>query len=260
MSFLNDIVSVGSKLYNSVSSSPLSSSVLKAASIGLLLNQVNKSVNKQNSLPDTARSNQPDRKIREQLSPNSSYSIPVVYGSAYVKGTITDAVLTEDKQSMWYCITICEKTGTLLSNNQDSVISFNEIWWNNQKLVFEGNGSTVAYGVDANGNINNNISGLIEVYCFNNGSNSRTVPISYSDSRVLGASDLIPTWGGNHDMSNLVFCVVKLTYNKEKNVTSLGDMEFKITNSLSMPGDVLYDYLTNNRYGAGIDPADIKSQ
>ena len=60
-------------------------------------------------------------------------------------------------------------------------------------------------------------------------------------------------------MSELVFCIVKIKYNKEKDITSLGEMEFKLNNTLTLPGDVIYDYMTNERYGAGIDSAEIYS-
>jgi hypothetical protein len=32
-----------------------------------------------------------------------------------------------------------------------------------------------------------------------------------------------------------------------------------MNNSMTQPGDVLYDMMTNTRYGAGIAPADIKA-
>jgi hypothetical protein len=67
----------------------------------------------------------------------------------------------------------------------------------------------------------------------------------------------MPNWTANHDMTNLVFAIVKITYNKEKNVTGLGDMKFVLENSMSEPGDCLYDYMTNTRYGAGIASTEI---
>jgi hypothetical protein len=60
-------------------------------------------------------------------------------------------------------------------------------------------------------------------------------------------------------MDNLVFAVVSVEYNKERNVTSLGELEFKITNSMTLPGDVLNDYMKNTRYGAGLTDAEIYS-
>jgi hypothetical protein len=58
-------------------------------------------------------------------------------------------------------------------------------------------------------------------------------------------------------MSDLVFAIIRLDYDAEKNVTGLGNVRFKISNSMTQPGDCLYDYMTNTRYGAGIDPTEI---
>jgi hypothetical protein len=255
MSWIDDVVSFG----KSVVSSDLGGSLAKTAVLGLLLNQMNKSVNKQNSLPDTANSTQPDRWVREQLSPDANHSIPVVYGTAYTKGIITDAHLGNDNLTMWYCITICEKTGTLLSTSANSVISFQEIWWNNQKLAFSGDGITVTSATDSDGVVNTNVAGLIEVYCYNNGSTSPTIPVGYSNGSLGSAYAIFPTWSSYHQMNGLVFCLVKMTYNKEKDVTSLGEISFKLSNTMTLPGDVLLDYMTNDRYGAGIDQTEIYS-
>ena len=187
MSWIDDVVSFGSKIYKSVSSSEIGSSLAKTAILGVLLNQVNKSINKENSPPQASRTNQPDRFVREQMSPDSTHAIPVVYGTAFTKGIITDAYLAPDNLTMWYCITIAEKTGTLLSTSADSVISFNEIWWNDQKLSFQSDGITVAAGTDVNGNVNSNIAGLIEIYCYNDGSQSPTIPFGYTNGS-LGAA------------------------------------------------------------------------
>jgi hypothetical protein len=58
-------------------------------------------------------------------------------------------------------------------------------------------------------------------------------------------------------MSDLVFALIKTTYNPEKNINSLGNWEFKLSNTMSQPGDVLFDYMTNTRYGAGINEQEI---
>ena len=34
-------------------------------------------------------------------------------------------------------------------------------------------------------------------------------------------------------------------------------VKFHVTNSMTQPGDCIYDYMTNEMYGAGIDPAEI---
>lgn len=259
MSWLEDLASIGSTIFSSPTARNIAGSLAKTAGLALILNQVNKSVNKENSVPDPATTSQPDRFVREQLSPDTNHSIPVVYGTAFIKGIITDAVLTDNNGVMWYCITICEKTGTLLSTGADSVISFNKIYLSGSEITFQSDGITVASITDADGVTDTGVNGLIKIYCFNNGSNSPKLPDGYSNPNMLFARDLMPNWTVNHAMSGLVFALVRVEYNKEKNVTSLGEIEFKLTNTLTLPGDVMYDYMRNTRYGAGIPETEIYS-
>lgn len=259
MSFLDDIVSVGSRIFDSVSGSNIASGIAKTAALGFILNQVTKSVNKDNSKPETAKTSQPDRFVREQLSPDTNHAIPVVYGSAFIKGIITDAVLINDNKTMFYCITICEKTGTLLSTGTDSAISFDKLFLNGNEITFQGDGITVQSTTDADGIVDNQMNGLIKIYCFNNGSSAPVVPLGYTNGNLGFASSIMPTWGVFHSMNNLVFAIISVEYNKEKNITSLGEVEFKLSNTMTLPGDCVHDYMRNTRYGAGIPDAEIYS-
>ena len=58
-------------------------------------------------------------------------------------------------------------------------------------------------------------------------------------------------------MENLLFAVVEINYNREKGLTQLGTWNFEIENDMNKPGDVMYDYMTNTTYGAGIHEDDI---
>jgi hypothetical protein len=167
--------------------------------------------------------------------------------------------MTNSNKTMWYCLTICEKTGNLMSNGQPSVISFHDFYWNQSKIVLQSDGITAAKLVDNDGNESTDINGLVKIYCFSGGSTNQTSPSGYSISSPTNAYSLFPNWTSNHTMNNLVFALIKVDYNKEKNITGLGTMEFKIKNTMKQPGDVLYDYMTNTRYGAGIAPEEINS-
>ena len=259
MSWLDDLSEIGSSIFKSPAASNIAMNVAKTAALGLILNQVSKSVNKGNSKPDVANTTQPDRFVREQLSPDTNHSIPVIYGTAFTKGIITDAALVNDNKTMWFCVTICEKTGTLLSTGASSSFTFNKIYLNSGEVTFQGDGFTVQSITDADGNVDNKMNGLIEIYCFNNGSNSPVVPEGYTNGGLLFARDLMPNWTANHTMNDLVFALVKVEYSKERNVTNLGDIEFKITNTMTLPGDCVNDYMRNTRYGAGIPDAEIYS-
>lgn len=50
--------------------------------------------------------NQSDPGVRQQIPPNSTNSIPVVYGDAWLGGTFVDAVLSTDQKTMYYVLAI----------------------------------------------------------------------------------------------------------------------------------------------------------
>jgi hypothetical protein len=259
MSWLDDLGSTASSLFKTVSGSEIASSIAKTAALGLIVSQVSKSMNKQSSLPQAASGPQPDRFVREQMSPDTNNSIPVVYGTGFVKGKITDARLSDDNKTMYYCVTICERTGVKLSDSQQSVMSFDKVYLNSNEVAFQADGITVQSTVDADGNVDSQMNGLIKIYCFNNGGSNPVSPVGYSNGSLAFAYSVFPSWTALHTMDNLVFVVVSVEYNKEKNITSLGELEFKITNTMTLPGDVLNDYMKNTRYGAGLTDSEIYS-
>lgn len=259
MSFLDDIVDFGSKVYGSVASSNIASGIAKTAVMGLLLNQVSSSLNKKPSVPQVAQTAQPDRMVRQQMSPDTNHSLPVVYGTGFIKGIITDAEMSNDNKTMTFCIAICETTGIKLSDNTASVISFDKIFLNTNEVTFQNDGVTVQQTTDLDGNVDNTMNGLIRIHCFNNGSNSPVTPTGYANGNLGYANSVFPTWTANHAMTNCVFVVVIVEYNKEKKIEGLGELEFKLTNTMTLPGDVLNDYMKNTRYGAGLTNEEIYS-
>ena len=50
----------------------------------------------------------PDQGTRLQVSPDTTNPIPVLYGSAFFGGRITDAQLVDQNKTMWYCLTLSE--------------------------------------------------------------------------------------------------------------------------------------------------------
>lgn len=200
----------------------------------------------------------PDTGVRLQLSADTSQKIPVVYGTAFLGGKLTDVRMTDNNQTMWYCLTLCEVTGTLLSTSIASDFIFKDIYYNNNRVVFDTDGFTIKETVDVNGKIDKSLKDLVEIYCFSGG---RTSPVGVEDFTVptAYANTLFPEWGVTHNMNELNFILVKVKYNKEKNADGLGDVIVKLENSMTEGGDVLYDMMTNTRYGAGIPVTDIKS-
>ena len=195
-----------------------------------------------------------DPGVRVQLPPATNNKVPVVYGSAFQKGTVTDARISNSNKTMTYVLILSEKT-------QTGTFSIGDIYWNDQKLIF-GTGSEshiVKSSIDQNGagTSNTNFNGLIRVrvYSGNVDSGSQIFPVG----NAVGAMTVIPpldpanTNDSTYRLNDLVFAVVQIDYSSEKGVTGLAQMTFQVQNSLKNPGSVWYDYMTSRRYGPGYD-------
>jgi hypothetical protein len=261
MSWFEDLVDVGSSLVSGVtdffSSKSVGANLAKTALLGYTLNRVNSTVNKSNAHQIPSPNAPVDPGVRLQVPPASDYKVPVVYGAATFGGVITDAWLTTDRQNMYYVITLCERTGTKLSNSTASAFVFNDVFLNDNRVIFQNDGITVDYMIDREGNQDISVRNLVEIYCYAGDSDTPVVPEYYTNAGLDPAYDIMPNWDSSFTMDDLVFAIVKITYTKDKGVNGVPNMKFSITNTMSLPGDCIYDYMTNTRYGAGIDPADI---
>ena len=200
---------------------------------------------------------------RVQLPPASNNKIPVLYGQAYMNGVITDAWLTEENQAMYYCIVLSETC-----NVSGAAYTVNDIYWNDMRLVFEstsGNRHKVNKGVktvDATDDTEDSfiVDGTnyaeVRVYAGDSTSSRQIFPLT--DTPVNAYTYWPDTkWTSTNRMEGLVFAIVKVKYNQNKGFTSLPNMTFKITNSVSNPAEVWRDYMTGKRYGAGVSTAAI---
>ena len=219
---------------------------------------VNKSANKGRSVQQGGR---------VQLPPQTNNSIPIVYGSAYVNGIITDArlVSTNNKTNnvMYYCIVLSETANT------NATYTINNIYWNDVKLVFEtstGNRHKVLKGVKSvdstddyeDTNFRDGSTNFVQIRVYAGGTTSTRQIFPQTDT-AENAYSFWPDnlWTSQHQMEGLVFAIVRLEYSQEKGFTGLPNITFNLSNSVSNPADVWYDYMTSKRYGAGIDAADI---
>ena len=262
MSFLDDVFEIGKQAVGWLTSGSTGANLAKTVITGFALNQVNKSVNKENALPAPAAANNAaqavDRGARLQVNPDPEHSIPVVYGTATLGGIITHVELTNNNSVLYAVTTLCERTGIKLSDSTASVFTIPEIRINDQKVVFNAGGQVVNYTMDREGNVDNSLKGLVEIRCYI-GSSQVIIPDGYSGGNTQPAYDFIPAWSATDTMNDLVFVAMKITYSREKNITSIPTVTAKISNSMTMPGDCIYDYMTNTRYGAGIPASEIYS-
>jgi hypothetical protein len=251
MSFLSGIGNFIKGVSGFFKSNSLASTLAKTALSAYALNRVTASINRQ------TENNFRDQGVELQLDPDPANKIPVIYGDATIGGNITDVVLAADNLSLWVCLTLCEQTGSTISGTP-SVITFDRVYMDGFEIKFKADGITADYLEDVEGNQDTRVEDLIEVYCYSNGSANQVFPTTYSGS-AAGATTVFPNWTAFHTMDQLVFAIVKVKYNADKRITNFPEFKFKLRNSMDQPGDCLYDYMTNTRYGAGIDPTEINS-
>lgn len=240
--------------------------LVRTAVTALVSYALNRSISKNQSQTGV------DAGSRQMLSPATNHKIPVVYGSAYLGGAITDAQLVDSNKTMWVCLTLSEYTGALFSTGSASAYVFNQCFRNADQVIFQADGITVAHTQDADGNQDSSMAGLIKIYMYagSGASANQLTPavascVSTPTITPVAAWDIFPDWTApagttpNSRMSDLVFALVRVDYNRDKSVTAIGDYQFNIINSMSSQGDVIFDYATNTRYGAGIRLREIST-
>lgn len=183
-----------------------------------------------------------------QFPPSTTNKVPVIYGSVFQKGIITDARISNGNQTMTYVLTLAEKTAS-------GTFTVGNIFYNDQKLNFKtasGEQHIVLSSLDDANETNNNLAGLvrIRVYAGSTAASDQIFPTQGTGNTenartALGESDT------NYLLNGLIFAVIQIDYNSEKGTTGLPQFTFEIQNTLKNPGDVWYDYMINTRYGAG---------
>ena len=253
MSFLSGIVDFAKSAVGIVSGNSIFGTLARTAILGYAVNRLSKSANK----GQDSGTNNIDEGVRLQVKPNADSKIPVLYGSAFFGGNIIDAAMTNSNKTMWFALALTEKTGSLYSTSSATTYLLNNVYLNDQRVQFQGDGITVDYTLDRAGTIDRNASGLIQIYFYAGGRTAGQKPVGFAGA-VANAETLFPNWtSGTHALTNVVFALVKVDYNRDKGVTGLPDVKFNIASSMFTPGDVIYDYLTNTTYGAGISAGDI---
>ena len=72
------------------------------------------------------------------------------------------------------------------------------------------------------------------------------------------AIDLTNSTISGNLMNNATFAIIRLQYDQNSGIYGLGGMDIKLRNpQTQLPGYAIYDYLTNDTYGCGVDPANI---
>ena len=212
--------------------------------------------------PDASSDQSVDNGVRQQVPPSSTNSIPVVYGDAYLGGAFVDAALSTDAKTMYYVLVISH-----ISPNGQFSYDLTDMYWGDRKITFDGTDQTKVVSLtDGAGNVDSKISGnlFIALYTstqegFITSANGASAP-----STFMGGSDLpfelrwAPT---NRQMNGLAFAIVKMNYNREAETTNMQTLTYHVRHYLNgtgvaKPGDVWYDYITNDKYGCAM-PTDL---
>jgi len=199
----------------------------------------------------------PNPGSRVQIAPAGSNKIPVIYGSAYVGGIITDLSITSDNQKMYYVLTLGEVTNTETGGTPDTY-TFGDVYWGGKKCVFDGTDAYKVVGLldESTGVTDTTVNGRMNIYLFKNGSSSG-VNTTLTAIQIMQSTGLVYTWDGTKLMSNVAFAIIELTYNRDANITGIQQTKFQLTNSRHKPGDCFSDYWQSQRYGAGLELSQI---
>jgi len=219
---------------------------------------ISKALFKPPNLGDNAAGQSPNPGNRQQVPPATDNKLPVVYGDAWLGGTIVDLSITSDNQVIYYVMALCEVTSTNAGQTPDT-ITFGDIYYGGKKVTFKADGCTVASLTDeSTGQVNTQVADRIAIYLYSNGSNS---PYNLGQTAISIMSDpgLTYKWDVNKTMTNCAFAIVRLAYNRDAGVTGIEQTKFQVKNSRKKPGDCFYDYLINTRYGAALPLAQINT-
>lgn len=184
--------------------------------------------------------------------------LPVVYGTAYLGGIITDLSISNDNQDLYYVMSLCEVTNTETGGTPDT-ITFGKVYYGGKLCIFDttpGNQYKVTGLQDESTSNIQDVSGYINIYLYRNGSYSQTNS-NFNAIQVMQASNLVYKWNNEKLMTNAAFAIVQIKYNVDRNITALQQVRFQITNSRKKPGDCFLDYFTSTRYGAAIPVSQI---
>lgn len=194
---------------------------------------------------------------RQQMPPAGENKLPVLYGSGYIGGMVTDLSITTNNQILYYVLSLAEVTNTETGGTPDTY-TFGNVYFGGKKCVFDGTDLTKVVGLldESTGLTDTTVSGNLFFYLYRNGSSSG-VNTSQTAIEVMQDINCVYQWDSTKLMSNCAFAIMKMVYNQNANLTGIQQTKFQLTNSRTKPGDCFTDYLTSTRYGAAVPVAGI---
>ena len=199
-----------------------------------------------------------DGGARIQLPPATSNKLPVIYGTAFVGGAITDAMLSVDQKTMWYVIALAEHSDDQGGGGGTYTFDTSKCYYDGKQIQFASPTDGTVTGLITNTStpqVDTRCNGFLYVYLFTNGSSSGINTGGQTAAQILSTLNGVPAaqaWGVNQTMTNCAFAIVKVIYSTDAGTTGVGAITVNITNSLTKPGECMLDYMLNQRYGCGI--------
>ena len=201
-----------------------------------------------------------DNGVRQQVPPSSTNSIPIVYGDVYCGGRFVDGVLSTDAKTMYYVMVVSH-----ISPNGQFTFDTTDMYWGDRKITFDTTNTTQVNSVtDGAGNVDDKIEGNLFIALYKStaagvitSSNGASLPSTFMGGADIPSELRWPESG--RQMNGLAFAIVKLNYNRDAETTGIQTVTFKTSHYLNgtgaaKPGDVWYDYITNELYGAAMAP------
>lgn len=209
-----------------------------------------------------------DAGVRIQVPPDTTRSIPIVYGDAYIGGKFVDAVMTESSATMYYVMAI-----SCISPDGQFTFDKTKFYYGDRLCTFDGaDPAKVVSLTDGAGNVDTKISGNLYIHLFRSTAAGVITNLDVGGSSAGAATpqNLISLANGvpaglewpasGRQMNGLAFAIIRLNYNRDAETTQLQPVTFYAkhylrSTSVAKPGDVWYDYMTNPVYGGAVDPA-----
>ena len=204
-----------------------------------------------------------DPGVKVQLPPGTDNKVAKLYGHNYAGGALIDAQIANSNKTMRYVLVLSEYSGNVM--NGANVIALAEAWTvqkiyrNDATLVFGtgANGHKVQSLSDPNSTSTTTVKDKIRVRVYANGAEATHQVFPADPSYKVTARSMFTNWTASNTMTGLVYAIVEIDYDTENGLTGMDTMTFEITNSRSKPKEVLLDYLTNTRYGAGLTASQL---
>ena len=189
-------------------------------------------------LPTSAVPEFTDPGVDQRLGANTTNKLPCLYGQWVQRGALVYGEVEDDRQTLYAVIALGEGPAT----------SIDRIYWDDLVLTLDSDGEvTNAVGPEgATDRLNGNLN--VQTYLGTATNNNST----YLQTRSTN-------WTANHRMTNIVYAVVTVRYNRDDDITGLSDMRFIGTSPITSPADAVMDQLTNPRYGLGLASSQIDS-